>query len=262
MTPHPDARIHLSVVLPCYKPKPGWHLAVADQYQQLKSSLPGTAIEFIVVNDGSPDNLTVAAKRWLRRRCSNITLITYDTNQGKGFAVRRGVQAARAPNVIYTDIDFPYTIADICSMYQLLSEGRADVIMGVRELSYTQQLSWLRRAASNSCNFLNVMLLNLPYRDVQSGIKGMNITGRQLLLKTSINRFLFDTEFIWLANSYDNVNIRALPVTLREGISFTSMAASVYLKETKNFLKIFYLDKLLLLRRIDHAFQRLIPRTA
>jgi hypothetical protein len=134
--------------------------------------------------------------------------------------------------------------------------------MGNRESAYNEKLSLLRRIASKGCNYLNKTLLNLPYKDVQSGLKGMNAIGRELLLKTTINRFLFDTEFIWLASSYSNIRIKALPVTLREGVSFTSMSSLVYLNETGNFCRLLLKDKLLLLRRFDAEFKTAIPHTA
>ncbi len=258
-----NKRLNLSIVLPCYNPKPGWHLEVAKSYRELKNSLPAdTQIEIIVVDDGSPVPVTAASKRFLLRRCSNFRFISYSHNMGKGYAVRKGVEAAQAPYVIYTDIDFPYTIEDVCQVYYSLVSGNAELVMGNREKAYNQKLSWLRRIASNGCNYLNKTLLNLPYKDVQSGLKGMNAIGRQLLLNTTINRFLFDTEFIWLAGSYHNIRIKVLPVSLREGVSFTSMSSSVYIKETGNFCRLLLKDKLQLLRSFDGEFKTTIPRTA
>ena len=257
------ARLNLSIVLPCYNPKSGWHLQVAAHYQQIKAALPpDTQLEIIVVNDGSPQPVTPSSKRFLSRRCPHFKFISYSQNMGKGYAVRKGVEAAQAPYIIYTDIDFPYTVADICAVYRRLLSGHTEVVMGVREASYNNKLSLLRRLASNGCNYLNKTLLNLPYKDVQSGLKGINLIGRELLLKTTINRFLFDTEFIWMASSYSNIRIEALPVRLRDNVSFTSMSSAVYIKETGNFCRLFLKDKLLLLRRFDAEFKTAIPRTA
>jgi len=257
------ARLNLSIVLPCYNPKPGWHLEVANQYQQIRNSLPADIqIELIVVNDGSPVPVTPSSKRFLSRRCPHFKFISYNYNMGKGYAVRKGIEAAQAPYIIYTDIDFPYTVADICEVYHTLVAGKAELVMGVREAAYNQKLSWVRKLASNGCNYLNKTLLNLPYKDVQSGLKGINLIGRELMLKTTINRFLFDTEFIWLASSYSNIRIKALPVKLREDVTFTSMSSAVYLKEAGNFCRLLIKDKLLLLRRFDAEFKTAIPRTA
>src|SRR5947207_43626 len=132
-----SAKLNLSIVLPCYNPKANWHLQVAAQYQQIKNSLPPeTQIEIIVVSDGSPVPATAASKRFLARRCPNFRFISYDTNMGKGYAVRKGVEAAQAQYIIYTDIDFPYTVADICEVYSRLLSGNTEVVMGVREAAY------------------------------------------------------------------------------------------------------------------------------
>ena len=102
--------LNLSIVLPCYNPKPDWHLRVAMSYQQIKNSLPSdTQIEIIVVNDGSPNPINLASKRFLNKRLPNFKFINYKHNMGKGYAVRKGVEAAQGAYIIYTDIDFPYT---------------------------------------------------------------------------------------------------------------------------------------------------------
>ena len=258
-----SARLNLSVVLPCYNPKPGWHLELGNRYLELKAALPeNTLVEIIVVNDGSTTPFSAASKRYLSRRCPFFRLISYNSNMGKGFAVRKGVTAARGSHIIYTDIDFPYTVADICNVYRRLLNGNTEVVMGIREASYNQQLSLLRRTASNACNYLNKVVLKLPYKDVQSGLKGINAVGRELLLKTTINRFLFDTEFIWMASSYSNIRVDALPVTLRDDVAFTSMSSAVYMKEAGNFCRILVKDTLLFLRRFDAEFKTAIPHTA
>ncbi len=248
--------LDMSIVLPCYNPKTGWHFQVAKQYQEIRKNLPADIqIELIVVDDGSSVPATPAARRFLARRCPHFKYIKYKYNMGKGYAVRKGAKAAQGPIVIYTDIDFPYNVSDFCKVYEILRSGHAELVMGKREANYDQHLSPMRRLASNACNYCNKTLLNLPYKDVQSGLKGMNAVGRELLLKTTINRFLFDTEFIWLANSYSNIRIKALPVSLRGGISFTSMPSSVYINETGNFCRLFIKDKLLLLRRFNAEFK-------
>ena len=251
--------LNLSIVLPCYNPKPDWHLQVAQQYKRIKNFLkPGTEIEIIVVNDGSSIPINASAKKFLAKRCPYFQFISYVGNMGKGYAVRKGVEAARSPYIIYTDIDFPYTTEDICEVYDVLQKGVAELVMGTREAAYNKKLSLIRKLASSSCNYLTKKMLNLPYKDTQSGLKGINTLAKELLLKTTINRFLFDTEFIWMASLYSNIRIKALPVSLRQGVSFTSMGASVYVNEAGNFCRLLLKDKLLLLKRFDEEFRTTI----
>ena len=48
-----STRLNLSIVLPCYNPKPGWHLELYKHYQAIKTHLPADLkIEIIVVDDG------------------------------------------------------------------------------------------------------------------------------------------------------------------------------------------------------------------
>jgi glycosyltransferase involved in cell wall biosynthesis len=257
-----SAKLDMSIVLPCYNPKPGWHLELGYRYDEIRNHLPaGTVIELIIVNDGSTAPLSAASKKFLSRRCQFFKFISYAQNRGKGYALRRGIEAARSPYIIYTDIDFPYTVAAICNMYYCLKNNYAEVVMGVREDSYNQQLSPLRRIASGTCNFLNRVILKLPYRDVQSGLKGMNAIGRELFLKTTIDSFLFDTEFIWMTTAYSNIRLQAIPIALRDDISFTNMSSAVYIREAGNFCRILIKNTSSLIRRFDAAFTSAISNT-
>jgi glycosyltransferase involved in cell wall biosynthesis len=257
-----SARLNMSIVLPCYNPKPGWHIELACRYRELTDNLPpGTTLEIIVVNDGSSKRISAASRTFLNRYCQFFKFISYSRNMGKGYALRKGIEAARSPYIIYTDIDFPYTVADVCAMYKCLCNNDAEVVMGIREERYRQKLSPLRRFASGSCNLLNRIVLQLPYRDVQSGLKGMNAAGRELFLKTTINRFLFDTEFIWMANSASHIRLQAIPIVLRDNVCFTSMSSAVYINEAGNFCRILAKNTHLQIKRLDAALSSAISNT-
>jgi len=124
--------LNLSIVLPCYNPSAGWHLQAANYYREIKKMLPADIqIEMIVVDDGSSKPVTASAKRFLTRRCPHFKLVSYGFNMGKGYAVRKGVAAAQAPYIIYTDIDFPYLVDDFCQVYHSLISGNAEVVLGL-----------------------------------------------------------------------------------------------------------------------------------
>ena len=55
------------------------------------------------------------------------------------------------------------------------------------------------------------------------------------MLKTRINAFLFDTEFVCMAYQHRDIQVVTIDVTLREGVKFTRMSTQTILRETKNF---------------------------
>ena len=58
------------------------------------------------------------------------------------------------------------------------------------------------------------------------------------MLKTTINAFLFDTEFVCMAYQSKNIKVATIDVELREGVKFTRMSFRTILNETKNFISI------------------------
>ena len=88
--------------------------------------------ELIVVDDGSTDDTGAIVRRVDDAR---VRLLVQPINLGKGAALRRGFEAAKAPYVIVQDADLEYDPADYESVLAPLLEGKADVVYGSRFLS-------------------------------------------------------------------------------------------------------------------------------
>src|ERR671938_228216 len=59
--------------------------------------------ELIIVDDGSQDNTAeVAEQSFAHRRDVHARVIRYEKNRGKGYAVRTGLLAARAPVALFS----------------------------------------------------------------------------------------------------------------------------------------------------------------
>ena len=66
------------------------------------------------------------------------------------------------------------------------------------------------------------MLLRIPTDDTQCGLKGFNQVGREVFLSTTIQRYLFDLEFIFLA-AQKNLRIATEEVQLRPDVILSKM---------------------------------------
>ncbi len=167
-----------------------------------------------------------------------VRLISHPNNQGKGAAVRSGVAEAKYPLIIFTDVDFPYTRDSFLKVLTALQNG-ADVAIGVRPASYYHSLPKSRVVISKTLRFIIRNLLRIPTDDTQCGLKGFNEKGRETFLNTTINRYLFDMEFITLA-ARKKLSIQLVEVHLKLGIQMAAMPVSVLLQEGRNFLKILF----------------------
>jgi glycosyltransferase involved in cell wall biosynthesis len=123
-------------------------------------------------------------------------LIRLEANAGKGWALVRGAQAARADLVLFMDADLDVHPRQLAILHRALLEDRADVVIGAKlhpnsEISYPPK----RRALSLGYYALVRLLFRLPVRDTQTGLK---LYRRQVLERIVprllVKRFAHDLE--------------------------------------------------------------------
>lgn len=226
----------LSIVLPCYNPSGDWQLTVLEGFRGIQNQL-GIPMELLLVNDGSTGGFDEATVQRFFAQQPAIKLVTYTVNRGKGHALRQGVQQATGELVIYTDVDFPYTQASFVEVYNQLLQGN-DIAMGVRNSDYYTHLPAARVRVSKTLRWFIRTMLHIPTDDTQCGLKGFNEKGKDVFLSTTIDRYLFDLEFVFLA-ARKKLRIAKVPVTLREGVQLSKMNWQILSQEFGNFLKIF-----------------------
>jgi glycosyltransferase involved in cell wall biosynthesis len=234
------SKFRLNLVLPCFNPLEGWEIRVYQHLNRLQSLLPDTDIEPILVNDGSQYGVEEKHFAYLKKHFPQIQNVSYTENQGKGFAVREGFRRASAPYILFTDIDFPYEEADFIRMYRKLQSENIDILVGVRQADYYQQTPWYRALISRFLKYLIRKFLPVKISDTQGGLKGFNQKGKQILLKTTINRYLFDLELITIASKTKGIVMEGMPVELRRDVSFASLSWAILRREFLNLLKIFF----------------------
>jgi glycosyltransferase involved in cell wall biosynthesis len=229
------ADTHLTILLPCYNPLPGWIENVIAKFNNIKTQIPGTKL--VIINDGS-ENLTPPKNFIPFNSMSDVLLLSYPANRGKGYALREGIKAAESDFIIYTDIDFPYTYDSFLKLYSTLLKENSDVAIGIRGEEYYRHLPKARVRISKLLKWFIKTFLRIPIADTQCGLKGMNQKGKQIFLRTTIDRYLFDLEFVFLA-ARNKLKIQPVEVELRPEIQLSKMNWKILLQEFGNFLKIF-----------------------
>lgn len=200
-----------------------------------------TSIHMYLVNDGSKTGIRPEDIALLAREINSFTYIDSPVNQGKGGALRDAVRQTTGKWVIYTDADYPYLIQNAVDMFRLLSSDAADIVVGVRDEQYYDQLPLGRKIFSLSLKVMNYLFFpQLKVKDTQSGLKGFNQKGKEIFLKTRIPAFLFDMEFLVLASKNPDIRIQWIYVQARKGIVFSTMRAKTILTELVNFTTILF----------------------
>lgn len=194
-----------------------------------------------LVNDGSKTGIRPEDIALLAHEINTFTYIDSPVNQGKGGALREAVRQTTGKWVIYTDADYPYLIENAVDMFRLLSTDAADIVVGVRDEQYYDQLPLGRKIFSLSLKVMNYLFFpQLKVKDTQSGLKGFNKKGKEIFLKTRIPAFLFDMEFLVLASKNPDIRIQWIYVQARKGIVFSTMRAKTILTELYNFTTILF----------------------
>src|SRR4029078_10335573 len=115
----------LSVIVPCYNER----ATVAELLRRVKD-VP-IEKEIIVVDDksteGSKDVVAALAQQW-----PEIRHVLQPFNQGKGAALRRGIEEARGEIVIIQDADLECAPEEYQKLTQPIVDGYADVVFGSR----------------------------------------------------------------------------------------------------------------------------------
>lgn len=153
----------------------------------------GVVREIVIVDDGSTDG-TREFLATLHDR-PHIRVIYHERNQGKGAAVRTGIQAAKGEWLIIQDADLEYDPRDFPALMQPAEEGIADVVFGSRFLGAGRRpiLFW-NMVANKILTFLTNVLYNNILTDMETGYK---LFRRDIALTMPLHArgFEFEPEF-------------------------------------------------------------------
>ena len=203
--------INISLVIPVYNEE----TRIEEQVNFLKKLIeanPGW--EFIFVDDGSKDDTKqILQKKFGKQR--QVKIISYHHNQGKGYAIKRGVAIASKKYLLFTDIDFSTPISEL-NLFEPFIKSGAQIVAGTRKVKGAQITKhqkmlreWLGRQFTNLTN----LILGLDISDYTCGFKLFQADiAKELFAKSVVRRWAFDAEILFLANFY-NYRIVEVPVT-------------------------------------------------
>ena len=160
--------------------------------------------EIIVVDDGSVDGTARLVTRRMQQK-PHLRLLQNHINRGKGFSLRRGVEAALGDIIFLTDADLSVPITEIYKLLDALEEG-ADVAIGSRSVDAggeRRSAPWHRRLCSAGFKMVVRSVLGLRFEDTQCGFKAFKRKAARLIFsRQRIERWGFDPEVLMLADRF------------------------------------------------------------
>ncbi|MBI3384611.1 glycosyltransferase family 2 protein [Candidatus Gottesmanbacteria bacterium] len=186
----------LSVIVPLYNEESRIH-HLENIYRYLKTQ--NFKSELIAVNDGSIDQTKTLMVKFSRH--FPLKIISYTKNQGKGYAVRKGMLVAKGKYLIFTDIDLSVPIIQIKQFLKYVQKN--PIVIGSRNVKgalVKNNQPWLRQFFGNFYIFISNLLFGLNFSDYTCGFKLFsNKAGKDIFRQCRTKGWAFDTEIMVLA---------------------------------------------------------------
>lgn len=205
----------LSIIVPVYNEEVRLENLekIVDYLKQLGQQEKITT-ELILVDDGSTDKTKKIINQHQKKQ--RLTLISYRTNQGKGYAIAQGMLAAKGKWRLFMDIDLSVPLKAIDELLALIKNNKKlDIVIATRHTEQAgivanQQL--LRKSLGVAFFELTRWWLGLKVSDITCGFKCFSAAAAQhIFSELTINRWSFDAEILALAQKH-RYQIAELPV--------------------------------------------------
>lgn len=181
---------------------------IAQALRDVPKTIDGvTAIETLVIDDGSTDATAAAA-----RKAGATHVLQLKTHRGLSAAFVAGIDSALrlgADVIVNTDADNQYAGADIARLVAPIVKGTADVVIGDRETAKSPHMSPLKRLLQRFGSWTVGRASGLAVADVTSGFRAFS---REAAMQINVfNPFTYTLETVIQAGNR-NLGVQSVVV--------------------------------------------------
>ncbi len=230
----------LSVIVPAYKQEK----TIIDDLRRINRVLRQTDIDYeiICVVDGTGADKTYSKANNLKLQ--KLKVIGYKKNQGKGHAVRYGMEKAKGSLVAFLDSGMEIDPSGLNLLLAHMEWYKSDVIVGSIRHSASKVKGYplKRKILSWGYHTLTRILFGLKITDCQRGIKIFKREVLEIVLpKLLVKDYAFDIEMLSVARRFGYDKIHDGPVELNAVNMFqTSVRAGTIFSMLRDTLAVYY----------------------
>ncbi len=214
----------MSVIMPMYNAE-----NIVDNLKDVIKDLDSLnfSYEIILVNDGSTNNCYEEAKKFKDKR---VRVECYKKNQGKGNALKYGLNFAKGEYVAFLDSGGDLDPKQLKNFLRIMNQEKADIVVGSKRHPESKVYYPLfRKIMSKTYRIVNKILFNLDVKDTQVGIKLFKKgVLKQIMPKILVKRFAFDLEVLVVATKLKFKIVEA-PIVLEYQFKSTINPKAVFL---------------------------------
>ncbi|MDD4372661.1 MAG: glycosyltransferase family 2 protein [Bacteroidales bacterium] len=197
----------LSLIIPAYNEA----RTIEDVLDKILKSITFNNIstQLVVVDDASKDETLNCVAAWHKRNPEvHLVSIASQPNRGKGFAIRKGIEAAEGDYILIQDADYEYDPREYPKLLAPVLDGMADVVYGSRFIGGNPHriLFFWHSIGNKFLTSVSNIFTNLNLTDMESGYK---LFKREILQSITLkeNRFGFEPEVTAKISRIKNIRI-------------------------------------------------------
>ena len=210
----------LIIQIPCLNEASTLPATVRD----LPRDVPGVdAVEVLVIDDGSTDDTSAVA-----RACGVDHVIRFRSHKGLAAAFMAGLDACikqGADYIVNTDADNQYAAREIPRLVQPLLAGKADIVIGDRNIRALQTMPRVKRWLQLIGSWVVRQVSNTRIPDTTSGFRAY--TREAALRQTIVSEFSYTLESIIQAGK-KRMAIAHVEIATNEGTRESRLFGSVF----------------------------------
>ena len=211
---------------------------IAETIRCIPRSIPGVdQVEVLVIDDGSVDSTSQTA-----RNAGADHVVCHPANRGLALAFQTGIETCislGADIIVNTDADNQYDAADIPKLIEPILQGRADIVVGDRQIDKVPYFS----PAKNRLQRLgSAVVRQLSGTDVPDAVSGFRAISRNAAMQVNIGSDFSYTIEMLIQAGHDSMAVTSVPIrtnpTQRKSRLFKSTPQFLF-KSTLTMLRIY-----------------------